>query len=102
MAGNQNIADVVACVFHIGFSLISAARSVLSVFVAYFTKIIPHLKRFLNISFQNLAKTPAKLPGTVLCKLTLGCKTDGLKKAELPAARIGAEPGVFVANMRVL
>ncbi len=56
MTGNQNIADVVACVFHIGFSLISAARSVLSVFVAYFTKIIPHLKRFLNISFQILAK----------------------------------------------
>ena len=80
MTGNQDIADVVACVFHIGFSLISAARSVLSVFVAYFTKIIPHPKRFLNISFQNLAKTPAKLPGTVLCKLTLGCKTDGLKK----------------------
>ena len=80
MACNQDITDVVACVFHIGFSLISAARSILSVFVAYFTKIIPHLKRFLNISFQNLAKTPAKLPGTVLCKLTLGCKTDGLKK----------------------
>jgi hypothetical protein len=77
MAGNQNIADVVACVFHIGFSLISAARSVLSVFVAYFTKIIPHLKRFLNISFQILAKAPAKLPGTVLCKLTFGCKTGG-------------------------
>ena len=29
---------------HIGFSLISAARSSLSVFVAYFTKIIPHSK----------------------------------------------------------
>ena len=44
MTGNQDIADVVACVFHIGFSLISAARSILSVFVAYFTKIIPHSK----------------------------------------------------------
>ena len=77
MARDQDIADVVACVFHIGFSLISAARSVLSVFVAYFTKIIPHLKRFLNISFQILAKAPAKLPGTVLCKLTFGCKTGG-------------------------
>jgi len=29
MTGNQDIADVVACVFHIGFSLISAARSIL-------------------------------------------------------------------------
>ena len=44
MTGNQDIADVVACVFHIGFSLISAARSILSAFVAYFTKIIPHSK----------------------------------------------------------
>ncbi len=44
MACNQDITDVVACVFHIGFSLISAARSSLSVFVAYFTKIIPHSK----------------------------------------------------------
>ena len=44
MACNQDIADVVACVFHIGFSLISAARSILSAFVAYFTKIIPHSK----------------------------------------------------------
>ena len=53
MTGNQDIADVVACVFHIGFSLISAARSILSAFVAYFTKIIPHSKRFLNISFEK-------------------------------------------------
>ena len=80
MACNQDITDVVACVFHIGFSLISAARSILSAFVAYFTKIIPHSKRFLNISFQNLAKTPAKLPGTVLCKLTSGRKMGSQKK----------------------
>ncbi|MCI6741040.1 MAG: hypothetical protein MR452_00110, partial [Faecalibacterium prausnitzii] len=70
MARDQDIADVVACVFHIGFSLISAARSILSVFVAYFTKIIPHPKRFLNISFEISGFYPAKLPGFVLCILS--------------------------------
>ena len=70
MARDQDIADVVACVFHIGFSLISAARSILSVFVAYFTKIIPHSKRFLNISFEISGFYPAKLPGLVLCILS--------------------------------
>ena len=70
MARDQDIADVVACVFHIGFSLISAARSILSVFVAYFTKIIPHFKRFLNISFEISGFYPAKLPGFVLCILS--------------------------------
>ena len=48
MACNQDIADVVACVFHIGFFPLSAARSILSAFVAYFTKIIPHSKQFSN------------------------------------------------------
>ena len=38
MTGNQDIADVVACVFHIGFSLISAARSILSAFCGIFYK----------------------------------------------------------------
>ena len=71
MTGNQDIADVVACVFHIGFSLISAARSILSAFVAYFTKIIPHSKRFLNIPFEISGESAAKLHGPVLCKLTL-------------------------------
>ena len=70
MARDQDIADVVACVFHIGFSLISAARSILSVFVAYFTKIIPHSKRFLNISFEISGFYPAKLPSFVLCILS--------------------------------
>ena len=69
MTGNQDIADVVACVFHIGFSLISAARSILSAFVACFTKIIPHSKRILNISFENSGESAAKLRGKVLCKL---------------------------------
>jgi len=69
MACDQDITDVVACVFHIGFSLISAAQSILSVFVAYFTKIIPHFKRFLNISFEISGFYPAKLPGFVLCIL---------------------------------
>ena len=72
MTGNQDIADVVACVFHIGFSLISAARSILSVFVAYFTKIIPHLKRFLNISFQNLAKNACQTSGHCFVQVDIG------------------------------
>ena len=70
MACNQDIADVVACVFHIGFFPLSAARSILSAFVAYFTKIIPHSKQFSNRLLEKIFLLPAKLPEMVLCILT--------------------------------
>ena len=68
-AGNQDVRMLLLAYF-ISVFLISAAGA-LSAFVAYFTKIIPHSKRFLNIPFEISGESTAKLHGPVLCKLTL-------------------------------
>ena len=56
-------------------------RSILSVFVAYFTKIIPHSKRFSNRLSENSFLFSAKLPGPVLCIL------PGIRKKQWHSAK---------------
>ena len=106
-AGHGLQSDIYGCCcfayFIIGFSLISAARSSLSVFVAYFTKIIPHLKRFLNNIVSNFSKNCLPNSGHCFVQVDIRVQNGRAEKAELPAAAYRRGTGSFGwRNMRFL
>jgi hypothetical protein len=51
---------------------------------------------------SNFSKSACQTSGHCFVQVDIRVQNGWVEKAELPAARTGAEPGVFVANMRFL
>ena len=51
---------------------------------------------------SKFGKNACQTSGHCFVQVDIRAQNGQAEKAELPAARTGAEPGVFVANMRVL
>ena len=51
---------------------------------------------------SNFSKSACQTSGHCFVQIDIRVQNGWVEKAELPATRTGAKPGVFVANMRFL